>query len=106
MARKKKTEKVEEVIEEKSVAKKKTKTTRKKKTKKPVDVVKVENEEAYRDPNSGAIIFTSQAEFQQAVRRKRQNVDNKESNKEIRNLKKQVAALASLVNNLINKENT
>lgn len=63
---------------------------------------KVENEDAFRDPNSGAIVFNNQTAYQQAVRRKRQNVTNNKNNGEIKSLQKQVAQLSALVNDLIN----
>ena len=65
---------------------------------------KVENEDAVRDPNSGAIVFNNQAAYQQAVRRKRQGMTNKKNDGEIRSLQKQVAALSNLVNDLINSK--
>ncbi len=66
--------------------------------------LKVENEDAVRDPNSGAIIFNNQSAYQQAVRRKRQGTTNKVNDGEIRSLKKQVAQLAALVDSVINSK--
>lgn len=67
-------------------------------------VVRVEGEDAVRDPNSGAIVFNNQSAYQQAVRRKRQNMTNKKNDSEIRSLQKQVAQLSALVNDLINSK--
>jgi len=65
---------------------------------------KVENEDAVRDLNSGAIVFNNQSIYQQAVRRKRQGVTNKKNDSEIRSLQKQVAKLSSLVEQMINSK--
>lgn len=82
--------------------------TRKKKIKKEeikeVKGLEVENEDATRDVNSGAIVFNNQSEYQQAVRRKRQNLTNKKNDSELRTLRKEVANLTNLVNRLINSK--
>ena len=80
------------------MAKRKTKVVNKDKG------AKVKNEDAVRDPNSGAIVFNKQSEYQQAVRRKRQGMTNKKNDTEIRSLQKQVAKLSSLVDQLINSK--
>lgn len=64
---------------------------------------KVKNEDAVRDENSGAIVFNKQSEYQQATRRKRQNLTNKKNNSEIRLLQKQVAQLSLLIEQLMSK---
>lgn len=65
---------------------------------------KVKGEDAVRDINSGAIVFNNQSAYQQAVRRKRQGMTNKRNDGEIRSLKKDVAKLTSLVEQLINNK--
>ena len=85
----------------------KKKVVRKKKTSKKVETVKglkVENEDAVRDSNSGAIVFNNQSKYQQAVRRKRQNLTNKKNDSELRKLKREIASLTNLVNQLINSK--
>jgi len=75
---------------------------KKNKTPKSNKGLKVENEDAVRDSNSGAVVFNDQAKYQQAVRRKRQALTNDINNNEIKTLRKQVAQLTTLVNQLIN----
>jgi len=81
---------------------------RKKKVKKEevkeVKGLEVENEDAVRDINSGGIVFNNQSEYQQHVRRKRENFSNKKNDSELRTLRKEVANLTSLVNRLINSK--
>ena len=88
----------------------KKKSTKKKSTKKKASKkktignkgLKIENEDAVRDVNSGAVIFNNQSKYQQVVRRKRQLLTNDINNNEIKTLRKQVAQLTTLVNQLIN----
>jgi len=77
---------------------------KKKKVVKKDKGAKVKDEDAVRDINSGAIVFNNQAEYQQAVRRKRLNLTNNKNNSELRSLRKQVAALTNIVNQLINNK--
>lgn len=99
MPRKKKND----VLKKDSNVKTKKATKVKKVAKKDnVKGTKIKDENAYRDINSGAVIFNNQSEYQQAVRRKRQNITNEKNNSEIRSLQKQVAQLSALVNDMIN----
>lgn len=78
---------------------------KKNKISKNIKGMKVENEDAVRDINSGAVIFNNQSKYQQAVRRKRQALSNDINNNEIKSLRKQIAQLTTLVNEMINNNN-
>ena len=87
----------------KSTTKKKKASKKKSKIDDKVSAIKVENEDAVRDPNSGAVVYNNQREHQQAVRKQRSLMTNKRNDGEIRSLQKQVAQLSLLVEQMINK---
>jgi len=64
----------------------------------------IKDNDILRDPSSGAVVFPSNSDYQQVVRRKREATKNNKNISEIRQLQRKVAKLEAIVNELINSK--